>query len=159
MMMVTTSTKMMTMMAFFPLFACNLMGHLHPENPNYYQNHAIYAPERNDGLLVPFTRDFFYRTASLYQSSAFYICNMHAHLVILPIQITCRVTLEVMQTSYYNFKLLLFFSIYREVLQFQTKYIDRNYLTAHVLHCNVMPSQVVIYTILLSYWLFGPDSS
>lgn len=53
------------------------------------------------------------------------------HLVILPIQITSRATLEVMQTSYYNFKLLLFcFPLYREVLQFQTQYIDRNYLTA-----------------------------
>lgn len=70
------------LMAFFSLLAYNPVRHLHPENPNYYQNHPVYAPKRNDEYLTPFTRDSFYRTASLYQSSAFYIHNMHAQLII-----------------------------------------------------------------------------
>lgn len=54
---------------------------------------------------------------------------MHAQLIIPPY---LNYISRNMQTNYFNFKMLLFIStlIYREVLQFQTKYIVRYYLTA-----------------------------
>lgn len=41
----------------FYLFACNPARNLHSGHPNFYQNHPIYAPKRNDEHLAPFSKD------------------------------------------------------------------------------------------------------
>lgn len=120
-----------------------------PWKPNYYQNLPIYATKRKREHPAPFSHEGFLLhngTVSISGVQRSIFATRTGNWSFHPIWITNCGTLEVMQASYYTFKMLLlfFFLFYWEILKFQTKYIAQNYLNAWH-STNVMHAQVVIY--------------